>query len=460
MVAPNVLGDTKLTCAWGDAITLVPWAVYEATGDTGVLAATVEAMSRFVDGVEMAAGPRLLWRGGFQFGDWLDPDAPPQDPADAKADPDVVATAYFARSAEITARAYAALGRPERARHYEKLAAGVRRAYLDAYVTVDGLIVSDCATVYAQALAWDLLDTPRRVAGAGARLADLAHSRAFRISTGFVGTPLVPTALVKGGQGATASRLLLERGCPSWLYPVEMGATTIWERWDSMLPDGTINPGEMTSFNHYALGAVTQWLMTELAGLELVAPGGRALRVEPRFGHGFGSAGVTRRLPLGTASAAWELSGQDLGLRVQVPVGATARIILPGVEPETVEHGVHERTVRVPEDVLGRPGTVATVRGLMADTDAWQRAVTAVSSAGHPMYAQDPAVTLAKLLRRELDAPVSMAPAAATVYGFVPGMEEVRDALEKVVRTIGSPAMASRGRGAAAETIDQEAEPL
>lgn len=444
VVVPNVIPGNKLTCAWGDAITLVPWAIYEATGDAGVLAASIEAMSRFVDAVGQLAGESLLWRGGFQFGDWLDPDAAPDNPADAKADPDVVATAYFARSAEITARSYAALGNPERAEHYGELAAHVRAAYLEAYVTADGLIISDCATVYAQALAWDLLDTPRRVAGAGARLADLVRCRAFRIATGFVGTPLVPTALVKGGQAATAARLVLERGCPSWLYPVGMGATTIWERWDSMLPDGSINPGEMTSFNHYALGAVTQWLMTELAGLEVVAPGGRELRVSPQVGHGFNAAAVTRRLPLGAAGTSWELSGQRLSLRVQVPVGATARIVLPGAEPETVGHGVHERTVTLPAEAIGR-AAVRTVRDLMSDVDAWERTVAAARASGHPMYAQDPAVTLARLLRRELDAPVSMASAAATMYGFIPGMEGVREALEEAVWALGAPDEADDG---------------
>ncbi len=299
VVSPDVLGGNRLTCAWGDAITLVPWATYEATGDLGLLASTVEAMACFVDGIDDVASASHLWRGGFQFGDWLDPDAPPQDAAAAKADSDVVATAYFARSAQITARAYQALGNAERAAHYEALAGAVRQAYLDAYVTADGLIISDCATVYSQALAWDLLDTPRRVAGAGQRLADLVRLRSFRVSTGFVGTPLVPTALVKSGQAATASRLVLERGCPSWLYPVTMGATTVWERWDSMLPNGDINLGEMTSFNHYALGAVTQWLLTDLAGLELVSPGGRQLRVAPQVGHGFTSASVVRRLSPG-----------------------------------------------------------------------------------------------------------------------------------------------------------------
>ena len=438
----------------------MPWAVYEASGDAAVLAASVDAMARFVDGVERAAGPSRLWRGGFQFGDWLDPDAPPQDPGAAKADPDVVATAYFARSAGITARACAILGQTERAARYEALAAAVRAAYLDAYVTADGLILSDCATVYAQALAWDLLDTPRRVAGAGRRLADLVRLRSFRISTGFVGTPLVPAALVKGGQAATAARLVLERGCPSWLYPVTMGATTIWERWDSMLPDGSINPGEMTSFNHYALGAVTQWLISDLAGLDLAAPGGAALRVAPQVGHGFTSAGVVRRLPLGIARVAWELDGDRLRVSAQVPVGATAELVLPGAAPETVGHGLHERAVTVPGGASGavgaggggaRPGEggeILTVRDLIDDEAAWSRVVAAVAGK-HPVYAEDPARALAGFLTHELDTTARVIPGAATMYGFIPGMEEAASALEAVIAEVApaapAPPAAQRG---------------
>ncbi|MDU0348775.1 family 78 glycoside hydrolase catalytic domain, partial [Actinomyces sp. MRS3W] len=436
VVVPHVLEGEKLTCAWGDAITLVPWAVYEATGDTGVLAHTVEAMRRFVDAVDAAAGASHLWRGGFQFGDWLDPDAPPNDPGAAKADSDVVASAYFARSADITARACALLGDADGAARYEALAASVREAYLDAYVTADGLIISDCATVYAQALAWDLLDTPRRIAGAGQRLADLVRTRAFRISTGFVGTPLVPPALVKGGQAAVAARLVLEKSCPSWLYPVTMGATTIWERWDSMLPDGSINPGEMTSFNHYALGAVTQWLITDLAGLAIVDAGGRTLRVAPQVGHGFTSAAVTRLLPVGTARAAWELDDNTLHVSVQVPVGATAELVLPGAAPEMLEHGLHERTVSVPADVVGGSGAIRTVRDLMDNAEAWEKVVEAAASGGHPVFAEDPAGALTGFLKRELDMPVTVIPGAATMYGFIPGMEGVAQALTAAVEQV------------------------
>ena len=434
VVVPDVLDGPRLTCAWGDAVVLVPWAVWEATGDPRVLADSVEHMARFVEGVDSVAGENHLWTGGFQFGDWLDPDAPPEDPAAAKADPDVVATAYFARSAQIVADSYAVLGQAEKAEQFAQLAATVRQAYLDAYVTEDGLVISDCATVYSQALAWDLLDTERRRVGAGNRLADLVRLRGFRISTGFVGTPLVPVALAKAGHADVASRLILEKGCPSWLYPVTMGATTIWERWDSMLEDGSINPGQMTSFNHYALGAVTHWLMSDLAGLSCAAPGWRELTVAPQVGAGFTNASATQMTPLGLAASAWELAGRKLSLTVTVPVGSTATIVLPDGTSERVGHGVHERRCTLPEEMVTvtAPQTVREV----IDHPRWPEVLDSAVAGGHPMYVHGGLGVLLNFLKHELDSPAVTLPSAATMHGFIPGLESTKANLEATITSI------------------------
>ena len=199
-----------------------------------------------------------------------------------------------------------------------------------------------------------------------------------------------------------------------------------------MLPDGSINTGEMTSFNHYALGAVTQWLLTELAGLELTAPGGTALRVRPRMGHGFTSASVVRRLPLGTARTCWELNDRTLHVTIDVPVGATADIVLPGAPPETVGHGRHERTVTVPARAVDARGPILTVRDLLDDDAAWARVVKAVTGT-HPLYSGDPTGTLTGMLATNLDATARIVPAAATMYGFIPGMEQAAQALTEVI---------------------------
>ncbi|TCC36395.1 glycoside hydrolase family 78 protein [Kribbella speibonae] len=351
-VIPDVLRDqSPAAAAWGDAATIVPWVLYERTGDRGILARQLPSMRRWVDKIAALAGPDRLWTGGFQFGDWLDPTAPPDRPGDAKADPDVVATAYFARSAETVARAARVLQQLDVADQYAALAKAVRTAFAHAYVTPAGRVLSDAQTVYALTVMWDLLPSDEQRSEAGRRLADLVRESGYRIGTGFVGTPLVTDALAKAGHADVAYRLLLQTECPSWLYPVTMGATTVWERWDSMLPDGSINPGEMTSFNHYALGAIADWLHRSVAGLAPGAPGYREIVVRPLLSSTLTSASARHLTPYGEAHVAWEINSDRFHLAVRVPVGATGHVYLPGTETaEIVRHGNHSWDVAVQID--------------------------------------------------------------------------------------------------------------
>jgi alpha-L-rhamnosidase len=352
-VIPDVLSDTEVAnttagpaaAAWGDAATIVPWVVYQRSGDAGVLARQLPSMRAWVDHVAALAGPGHLWRGGFQFGDWVDPTAPPDNPFGAKADPDVIATAYFARSAEVVAMAAEVLEDGATAERYAALAASVREAFAREYVAPAGRVLSDAQTVYALALAWALLPSAGQREGAGRRLAELVRGSGFHIATGFVGTPLVTDALVAAARADVAYRLLLQTGCPSWLYPVGMGATTIWERWDAMLPDGSLNPGEMLSFNHYAFGAVADWLHRSVAGLAPAAPGYRELLVRPLPGADLTAASARHRTPYGEAGVSWRRADGTFTLRVDVPVGTTATVHLPGEPapaPLRVGHGHHE----------------------------------------------------------------------------------------------------------------------
>jgi alpha-L-rhamnosidase len=203
----------------------------------------------------------------------LDPTAPPEAPWEARTDRHLVATAYFAHSAELVGLTARVLGRAEDEARYLRLADEIREAFARAYFTPDGLMTSDAETAYALAIEFALLTSDEQRRRAGVRLAELVRESGYHIATGFVGTPIVCDALSRAGEVDVAYNLLLQRECPSWLYPVTMGATTIWERWDSMRPDGTINPGEMTSFNHYALGAVADWLQRSVGGLAPAAPG-------------------------------------------------------------------------------------------------------------------------------------------------------------------------------------------
>ncbi|MFJ4623960.1 family 78 glycoside hydrolase catalytic domain [Streptomyces sp. NPDC088812] len=339
----------RFACAaWGDAAVIVPWVMYRRFGDTGVLKAQYPSMKAWVDGVTALTGERHLWDEGLQLGDWLDPTAPPDRPFEARTDGHLVATAHHALSAQLLADTAAVLGRDEDRAHYGKLAEAVRAAFHQEYVSPSGRLVSDSQTAYALALQFTLLPEEEQRRRAGRRLVELVRAGGFRIGIGFVGTPLICDALCAAGEYDAAYRLLLEQGCPSWLYPVTMGATTIWERWDSMLPDGAVNPGDMTSFNHYALGAVADWLHRTVAGLAPAAPGYRRLLVRPRPGGRLSHASAAHETPYGRAVVSWTREDGELRVSVTVPPNTTALVDLPGRAGETVEVGSGQHLFRTP----------------------------------------------------------------------------------------------------------------
>ena len=181
-------------------------------------------------------------------------------------------------------------------------------------------------------LAIDLGNSPRLIAHARAQGYQglLVAESGYRIATGFAGTPYVTDALTMTGHIDTAYRLLLETDCPSWLYPVTMGATTVWERWDSLLPDGSINPGEMTSFNHYALGAVASWMHRTIGGLQALEPGYRRVRVAPRPGGGITWASTSLETRHGEVAVRWRLEDDRLTVDVELPGGVSGVLSLPG----------------------------------------------------------------------------------------------------------------------------------
>ena len=283
-----------------------------------------------------------VWDTGFQFGDWLDPDAPPDDPARAKADPGVVATACLARSASIVAEVASLLGHVDDAQELGALAGTTRQAFAREYVDETGTIRSDCTTVYSLAIAFDLL----RRGGerlAGERLAELVAKSGHRISTGFVGTPYVCEALARTGHLDDAYALLQQQECPSWLYPVTMGATTVWERWDSMLPDGSINPGEMTSFNHYALGAVADWMHRTVAGIAPASPGYDRVLFAPRPGGDLSWAAASLETRHGLVAIRWERSEAGVLIETTLPEGVEGVLSLPDGSELSVSAGKSAR---------------------------------------------------------------------------------------------------------------------
>ena len=338
---PSYFPPPESTAIWSDAAVWVPWALWQAYGDLQVLSDQYDSMASHVHRVESLLSPTGLWDTGFQFGDWLDPTAPPDDPISSKADNGVVATACLYRDLRILTETAGLLGRSDDAAHFAELAERTKTAFNDHYVNDDGTIHSDAETVYALAIVFGLLDVETTQLS-GKRLAELVAESGYHIQTGFAGTPYVLDALTATGHLDEAYRLLLQTECPSWLYPVTMGATTIWERWDSMLPDGTINPGQMTSFNHYALGAVADWMHRSIGGIAPLEPGYSKVLIAPQPGGELHWARSSLETRHGKISVSWSQDGEGpIELDVAIPDGVVALVQLPGTHVQELGSGQH-----------------------------------------------------------------------------------------------------------------------
>ena len=343
-VVPDVLSTPSApTALWSDVAVSLPWTLYREYGDAAILERSYPSAARFVRDVAGRLNDHGVWASGYQFGDWLDPDAPDDNPAGGKTDRYLVATAYFAKVAREMSSTAAELGRSDDEREFRALAARVKEAFQHEFVTPAGRLTNETATAYALAIVFDLLTAEQR-AHAGGRLADVVARSGYTISTGFAGTPLVTDALSSTGHVQEAYLLLMQEQCPSFLYPVTMGATTIWERWDSVRPDGTINPSGMTSLNHYALGAVADWMHRTIGGLTATEPGYRRMRIEPQPGGGLTHATLRHHTVHGQVEVSWNVEGGHGKVSVSVPPGARAEVVLPlhadGLVEE-VEAGTH-----------------------------------------------------------------------------------------------------------------------
>ena len=355
-VIPSILPSSFTAAGWGDAATAVPMTLTRRFADLELLRRQYPSMKAWVEHVTGVCDERRVWGDGFQFGDWVDPKAPPDAPADAQTDPSLVGTAWFARSARLLAEAAELLGEQDDAAAYHRLADEVAAGFRAEFVAPNGRVVNDSQTAHLLALAFDLV-TPEQRPATARRLRKLIEKEGHRLSTGFLGTPWLCEVLTRIGDDDLAYRLLLQTELPSWLYPITMGATTIWERWDAMLPDGSINPGEMTSFNHYAYGAVGAWLYERMAGLRQHDRdrGWRRIVVEPHPGGGLRHARAVVDTPYGRAESSWRIDCRagapaTFTLRAVVPANTTAELWLPGAT-EAVEagSGTHELSIELSE---------------------------------------------------------------------------------------------------------------
>jgi len=335
-VAPRIGVTGSGNAGWADAGVLVPWSVYERTGNLGVIARQYDSMLRYLRFLEADQVGGV--RHGGRYGDWLALETPTSF--------ELIGTAYLARSAALFVRMAQLLGRHDDARPFARLAARARSAFRDRFMTAPGVLRDETQTGYALALGFELVAPSVRSVAAG-RLAALVEEAGGHLLTGFLGTGFVLDALSDHGRHALATRVVRADTYPGWGYEVRQGATTIWERWNGWTPeDGFADPG-MNSLNHAALGSVADWLHRTVAGLAPAEPGYATMLVRPRPGVGFAWARATHDSAHGHHAVAWTLDGAVLELTVEAPPNTAARILLPGAARDVVVDG-HAAPARRP----------------------------------------------------------------------------------------------------------------
>ena len=333
-VSPRITDMADGAPGWGDAGVIVPWTIYLFYDDKRLLEERYDAMERWINYIH-EANPDLLWRNRVNnnFGDWLNVNAPTPK--------DILSTAFFARDAFLMARMAHALGKTEDEKRYSDLFDRIRAAFQNAFVKPDGRMEGDTQTGYTLAIAFHLLPANLQSAAANYLTQDIMQKRDGHLDTGFLGTGYLLPALTRGGQDSVAYHLLLNNTYPSWGFEIANGATTIWERWDGYTPQkGFEDPG-MNSFNHYAFGAVGQWMYETMAGLspDPNHPGFRHFFLNPHPGGGMKYVRFTYTSLYGPIVSDWKIQNGRLFYHVVVPPNTSASLILPGMNPEGVTEG-------------------------------------------------------------------------------------------------------------------------
>jgi alpha-L-rhamnosidase len=330
-VIPDILDDVGGAAGWADADVIVPWTVYQNYGDTRILETQYETMKKWIEYEKKIAGDSYIWKKRVGFGDWLAFATNKADYPGATTDKDLIGTAFFYHSTNLMQKIAAILGKKKDAREFADLMIHIKSAFQNEFITRTGRLASNTQTAYSIALDFNLV--PKKlIANAANRLAqDVEYFG--HITTGFLGTSRISKVLTDNGYSNLAYMLLFRKEYPSWLYPVTKGATTIWERWDGIKPDGSFQNDEMNSFNHYAYGAVGKWMYTSVAGINIDPnnPGYKNIIINPYPTKELKFAKAEYHSIYGEISSSWKTEDSLFILDVQIPPNTTANVFLPTI---------------------------------------------------------------------------------------------------------------------------------
>lgn len=332
-VIPNVLGAAINSTGWADVATIIPWNMYLAYGDKRVLENQYSSMKAYVESIRKNAN-NDLWNTGFHFGDWLF--YRPDDDNDGRAavtDKYLIAQCFYAHSTQLLINAAKVLGNTTDAESYNALLQKIKDAFIKEYLTPNGRLVSGTQTAYVLALNFDMFPDSLRKQAAN-RLVENIKSYGNHLTTGFLGTPYLCHVLTRFGYTDIAYKLLLQETYPSWLYPVKMGATTIWERWDGQKPDSSFQTPGMNSFNHYSYGAIGDWMYRQMVGVDTYEDGVgyKHIRIKPHIGGGFTTAAASLQTYYGKVSSGWKVAAVKIEMDVEIPANTTATVYVPAAD--------------------------------------------------------------------------------------------------------------------------------
>lgn len=335
-VIPDILFDTRACSAWGDAGVIVPSVHYKFYGDKSVLKRQYDSMRKWVEYIRAQGESETLWDTGFHFNDWLAQDGYGQSKTHGATPVHLVSTAFYYNSVSLLKDAAAILDYAKDVKEYSMLADLIKKSFNEEFVTPNGRVSGETQTAYTLALHFGLLyDTS--IFKAAYHLAELVRREKHHITTGFLGAPYIAHALSDNGYNEDAYRLLLNEEFPGWLYQVNMGATTIWERWDGLMPDNSINLGGMNSFNHYAYGAIGQWLYQTVLGI-IPNNGFQEFIIAPKPCGLLKNAQGGLDTLYGRIDSSWELRDDIIELEFTIPCNTTADVCLPLAHREDIQY--------------------------------------------------------------------------------------------------------------------------
>jgi len=363
-VIPDVLNrqDAKTaapSAGWGDVAVIVPWTMYQVYGDRKLLETQYPSMKAWVDYIRGKAGDSYEWKGGSKYGDWLfyHPPVNNHTEPDGFTEHDFISTAFFAYSASLLAQTAKELEKTDDERFYTDLFNKIKNAFNMEYVTPAGRVGTNSQTSYVLALMFNLLPDDLRPKAAKFLVDDI-KSRRNHLSTGFLGTVFLCNVLTQNGYADVAYDLLLQETYPSWLYPVKMGATTIWERWDGQKTDSTFQDPGMNSFNHYAYGAIGDWMYRNSAGIDNAKPGYKEITIHPCITKKLENAKATFESPYGTIASGWERKGNKTIVRIKIPANTNAKILLPADDiTKVTSSGLQKSADKINYKLDGLSGT-------------------------------------------------------------------------------------------------------